>query len=205
MFDQLIARWWIVASRASSRGPLAYRAGRNARPATAVPLADGETPAGAGERWELCTRKESTRERWVMRSRILVGTLFLVAVLGAGTVATSGDSLASPVRQRAIAYLTEPTLIGSTIVRGPVVFTHDNARMARGEPCTTVYLFEPMKGSDEEIASFHCVPTLRKAVHKFTITTRPNPALGYGCVMTEYQFAGDSEGHGVPPPVTYAH
>jgi len=139
-----------------------------------------------------------------MRSRILVGTLFLVALLGAGTVASSGDGLA-PVRQRAIVYLTEPTLIGSTIVQGPVLFTHDNAKMARGEPCTTVYLFEPTKGRAEEIASFHCIPTPRKVVHTFTITTRPNTTLGYGCVLTEYQFAGDAEGHGVPPPVADAH
>lgn len=137
------------------------------------------------------------KARWGMRSRILVGTLFLVGVLAAGTVATSGDGSA-PSRQSAIVYLTEPTLIGSMIVEGPVLFTHDNAKMARGEPCTAVYLLEPTKGPTEEIASFHCIPTPRKVVHKFTITTRPNAALGFGCVLTEFQFAGDSEGHGVP-------
>jgi hypothetical protein len=132
-----------------------------------------------------------------MRSRILVGTLFLVGVLAAGTVAVSGDGSAS-ARQSAIVYLTEPTLIGSTIVEGPVLFTHDNAKMARGEPCTTVNLLEPAKGPAEEIASFRCIPTPRKVVHKFTIMTRPNTALGFGCVLTEFQFAGDSEGHDVP-------
>ena len=132
-----------------------------------------------------------------MRSKILVGTLFLVGVLAAGTVVTSGD-VGSRRRQSAIVYLTEPTLIGSTIVQGPVVFTHDDAKMARGEPCTTVNLLEPGKGPGEEVASFHCIPTPRKVVHKFTITTRPNDALGFGCLLTEFQFAGDSEGHGVP-------
>jgi hypothetical protein len=112
-------------------------------------------------------------------------------------VVTSGDG-GSPTRQSAIVYLTEPTLIGSTIVEGPVVFTHDNAKMARGEPCTTVYLLEPPKGRAEEIASFHCIPTTRRVVHKFTTMTRPNIAAGFGCVLTEFQFAGDSEGHGVP-------
>ena len=132
-----------------------------------------------------------------MRSKILVGTLLLAGVLAVGTVVTNGY-VGSPARQSAITYLTEPTLIGSTIVQGPVVFTHDNAKMARGEPCTTVYLLEPTKGPGEEIASFHCIPTPRKVVHKFTITTRPNAALGFGCLLTEFQFAGDSEGHGVP-------
>ena len=131
-----------------------------------------------------------------MRSRILVGTLYFVGVF-AGAVVTSGG-VNAPSRQSAIVYLTDPTLIGSTIVEGPVVFTHDNAKMARGEPCTTVNLLEPAKGPAEEIASFHCIPTRRTVVHKFTITTRPNTALGFGCVLTEFQFAGDSEGHGVP-------
>ena len=118
-------------------------------------------------------------------------------MLATGTVAISGDGVARR-RQSAIVYLTEPTLIGSTIVEGPVLFTHDNAKMARGEPCTTIYLFERTKGPAEEIAWFHCITTPRKVVHKFTITTQPNAALGLGCLLTEFQFAGDSEGHGVP-------
>ena len=134
-----------------------------------------------------------------MRSKILVGTLLLVGVLVPGTVATSRNT---PTRQSAVFYLTQPTLIGSTIVEGPVVFTHDEAKMARGEPCTTIYLLEPGKGPAEEVVSFHCIPTPRKVAHKFTVTTRPNEALGYGCVLTEYQFAGDSEGHGVPDSIS---
>jgi len=132
-----------------------------------------------------------------MRSRFFAGVLMFVLVLGAGAVATSGGRVA-PARQWAVVYLTEPTLVGSTIVQGPVLFTHDDAKMARGEPCTTVHLFEPSKGPVEEIAAFHCIPTSRAVVRKFTIRTRPNDDLGLGCVLTEYQFAGDTEGHGVP-------
>jgi hypothetical protein len=139
-----------------------------------------------------------------MRFGILVGTFFLVGALAAGTVATSGDRMTRG-RQQAVVYLTEPTLIGSTIVEGPVLFTHDDAKLARGEPCTSVYLFEPGHGPAEEIASFHCIPKLRSVVLKFTIRTQPNEVLGLGCVLTEYQFAGDSEGHGVPAPIVYAN
>ena len=139
-----------------------------------------------------------------MRSRILVGTLFLIGAFVAGTVTTSGDGLARG-RQEEVVYLTEPTLIGSTIVWGPVLFVHDDGRMARGEPCTKIYLFEPGKGPAEEITSFHCIPALRKVVRKFTVTTRPNEALGFGCVLIEYQFAGDTEGHGVPAPAAYVN
>jgi hypothetical protein len=132
-----------------------------------------------------------------MRSRILVGACFLVGVLAVGTIATSGDTFAS-ARQWDTAYLAEPTMIGSTVVQGPVLFIHDEAKMARGEPCTTVQLFDPQKGPGEVIAAFHCIPTPRKIAPRFTITTRPNTELGFGCILTEYQFAGDTEAHGVP-------
>jgi len=131
-----------------------------------------------------------------MRSTILVGTLLLVGVSAPGMVTVSGDGVGG--RQSAIVYLTQPTLIGSTIVEGPVLFTHDEAKMARGEPCTTIYLFDPRTGPAEEITSFHCIPKYRHVAHKFILTTQPNAALGFGCVLTEFQFAGDSEGHAVP-------
>jgi hypothetical protein len=134
-----------------------------------------------------------------MRSRVAVTIWLLVGVLGVGAVATGRT--AAGRRQWAVMYLQEPTLIGSTIVEGPVLFTHDEAKMARGEPCTTVQLFEPGKGPGEEIATFHCVPVSRNVVRTFTVRTRPNAELGFGCVLTEYQFAGDNEGHGVPAPV----
>jgi len=132
-----------------------------------------------------------------MRSRSAACVLMLAFVLAAGTLA-SGGSRNRPVRQWAIAYLAQPTLVGNTIVQGPVLFTHDDARMARGEPCTTVQLFEPGAGPLEEVAAFHCIPTPRPTVTTFTIRTRPNDELGFGCILTEYQFAGDGEGHGVP-------
>jgi hypothetical protein len=134
-----------------------------------------------------------------MRKSRLVVVSVLLFILGAAVLATSGGT--GPVRQWAVVYLEEPTLIGSTIVQGPVLFTHDDAKMARGEPCTTVQLFEPGKGPTESIASFHCIPRSRPVVNRFTLRTRPNLEDGIGCVLTEYQFAGDSEGHGVPTAV----
>lgn len=132
-----------------------------------------------------------------MRYRISVSLVVLALVLVAGM----RPAHSTAARQQAVTYLTEPTLIGSTIVQGPVLFTHDETKMARGEPCTTVYLIEPGKGPVGVVASFHCIPTRRAAVGKFTVRTRPNEALGFGCVLTEYQFAGDTEAHGVPMPV----
>jgi len=131
-----------------------------------------------------------------MRSRVRRVMLIVVAVLATAAAATSGDG--PNHRQWAAVYLSEPTMVGATIVQGPVVFVHDESRMARGEPCTSVLLFEPGKGPTEEVAAFHCVPERRPVVHRFTLTTRPNVELGFGCVLIEYQFAGDAEGHGVP-------
>lgn len=130
----------------------------------------------------------------ITRSRWLVGASLMIAGLG---IAASGENL-KPLRQTAVVYLTEPTLIGSTIVQGPVLFTHDDKRMIKGEPCTRVYLFEPGRGPAEELTAFHCIPTARHLVDKFTIRTVPNDAVGFGCILTEYQFAGDWEAHGVP-------
>lgn len=130
-----------------------------------------------------------------MRSRSLVG-LLLVGALAAPATASRGSGVVA--RQWAAVYLAEPTMIGSTIVQGPVLFVHDDVRMARGEPCTTVHLFDPARGPIEEVAAFHCIPMRRPMATRFVVTTRPNSELGYGCVLTEYQFAGDTEGHGVP-------
>ena len=152
---------------------------------------DEHLASGAGDR---VTTKEGQ-----MRSRILVAAFLVVGVLAGGAVTTSAYRKSSPPRW-AVVNLSEPTLIGSTIVQGPVLFTHDDSRMTRGEPCTTVQLFDPATGSLEQIAAFHCIPTYRGTAGTFTVRTRPNQAWGYGCVLTEFQFAGDAEGHGVPAP-----
>ena len=106
-----------------------------------------------------------------MRTRMLFGVVLFSAALGSGVLAT-GDSDRGISRQSAVVYIAEPTLIGSTIVQGPVLFTHDAGKMARGEPCTSVRLFEPGSGPREEIAAFHCIPRPGRAAHRFTLTTR---------------------------------
>ena len=129
---------------------------------------------------------------------------FIALAFGVSSVALVANS-GHAVRRSAVVFLASPTLIGSTIVQGPVQFTHDEERMSRGEPCTTVRLYEPGRGPLEEIASFRCFPRKAEAPHRFTIRTEPNMELGYGCVLTEYQFAGDSEAHGVPAKRVNGH
>lgn len=132
-----------------------------------------------------------------MRSRIIVGSLLLLGVLAAGTVATTGDGVAPP-RQWVITTFTDPVLVTDQILMGPYLVVHDDARMERGEPCTSFYRFDPVKGPQEEVVSFHCTPAYRKLADKTTFTqTEKMVSLGIARV-TEYQFAGDCEAHGIP-------
>ena len=132
-----------------------------------------------------------------MRAHTLIGVVLLAAGLGSATL-TAGGHGHGAARQWAVVYLAEPTLIGSTFVQGPVLFTHDAQKMARGEPCTSVQLFEPHRGPFEEVAAFHCIPRPGKVSTRFLLTTRAGASPGFGCVLTAYQFAGDPEVHGVP-------
>ena len=132
-----------------------------------------------------------------MRSRIIVGSLLLLGVLAAGTVATTGDGVAPP-RQWAIATFTDPVMVTDQILMGPYLIVHDDAKMERGEPCTSFYRFDPAKGPREEVVSFHCTPATRKAADTLTLTQSEfKTAIGIAR-LTEYQFAGDCEGHGIP-------
>jgi hypothetical protein len=125
-----------------------------------------------------------------MRSRIIVASLIVVAGLTVARVT------AQPAVKWAAVNLSDTTWIAGAFVSGPVIFVHDDARMARGEPCTSVHRFEPGKGPGEELVAFHCKPRWGKSVDKFTTAISHSPD-GPG-VLTEYQFAGDEEAHIVP-------
>ena len=127
-----------------------------------------------------------------MRSRLIVGSLLVIGVLGISAVRTS----TAPAVKWAAVNLKETVLIAGSYVSGPVVFVHDDARMARGEPCTSVYRYDAAKGVGEEIVAFHCKPRWGKAAKTFTQSTKNKP--DGPPVLTEYQFAGDEESHEVP-------
>ncbi len=108
---------------------------------------------------------------------------------------TASASLARD-KQWAIVNFVNAVRVGKAYVSGPVLIVHDDARMARGEPCTTFYRFIPGSGPREELLSFHCKP--RRAVPTET-TTFASVTLDAGVKqLTEYQMAGDAEAHGIP-------
>ena len=129
-----------------------------------------------------------------MRSPIIVGSLVFIASVSFGIAAKR--TAADPALKWAAVNLKHTTVIAGAFVSGPVVFVHDDARMARGEPCTSVHRFDPAKGPGEELVGFHCKPRWTKAPGTFTTATTARP--DGPPVMTEYQFAGDEEAHGVP-------
>ena len=127
-----------------------------------------------------------------MRSRLIAGSLLVFASL----TLLAPRIVAAPAVKWAAVNLTDTVLIAGAFVSGPVVFVHDDARMARGEPCTSVHRFVPDKGLGEELVAFHCKPRWGKAPGAFTKSTKRVP--DGPAVLTEYQFAGDEEAHLVP-------
>lgn len=126
-----------------------------------------------------------------MRPRLIVGSLVLL-----GIAIAASRTAADPALKWAIVNLQDTTVIAGAFVSGPVVFVHDDAKMARGEPCTSVHEFDKEKGAGKAIVSFHCTPRWTTAPGRFTQATTTQ--LNGPVVMTEYQFAGDPEAHGIP-------
>lgn len=130
-----------------------------------------------------------------MKSRILVSALAVVALLTISGIASSGDA-AGPARRWAIVTFSDPVQLGDQFLMGTYLFVHDDGKMAKGEACTSIYKFDPARGPREQVIAFHCVPANRDVCGATRITLRDRgldiPRL------VEYQFAGDTEGHGVP-------
>lgn len=129
-----------------------------------------------------------------MKLRVVVSLFVLLGALTAGTFATSGDGVA-PKKQWVLVNFDKPTVVGNTILMGPYLIVHDDDKMARGEPCTSIYRFDPKKGPQEEAVAFHCIPRQRPLTETLKLTVGGGTEVRD---LKEYQFAGDTEGHGVP-------
>jgi len=135
------------------------------------------------------------RQEGFMRARIIVGVVFVVALLCVGTfVSRAGDRAGQ--RQWTVVNFMNPVQVKDRVVMGPVLIVHDDAKMAHGEACTSFYRFDTAKGPQEEIVSFHCQPEA-KAVAQQTTFTYTRGELGCEKLVS-YQIAGDAEAHGVP-------
>ena len=125
-----------------------------------------------------------------MRTKYLIGAVLVVGALAASTLG------AVPTKRSAAVRFLKPTIVAGAFVLGTVVFEHDDAKMARGEPCTTVYRYKSESEVGEPIVSFMCIPRERPVATKFEATIRQ--AVSWPDRLTEYQIAGEHEGHGIP-------
>lgn len=155
-----------------------------------------------------------------MRFRIIGSAIVLVGLVGIGTLGARGtvcsgaldlccvenhaccgggtsDCCVKPSeKQSSIVNFVDTVLVHKKFIAGPVLIVHDEAKMARGEPCTTFYRFDPADGPKEELVSFHCTPRRGDQVSKTTLSiVSDEPGVRR---LTEYQIAGDTEAHGVP-------
>ena len=122
---------------------------------------------------------------------LMVGLLFAVTLSSSSSVA----SKAAPAKkQRAVTTFATPVKLQGVMLKGEYLLVHDDAAMANGETCTFVY-----KGTVETpsnlVVKFACTPVPRAKVGSFTVRT--NEVAGIS-VLTEFQFAGETESHRVP-------
>jgi hypothetical protein len=140
------------------------------------------------------------KDRLVEKEIIMKSVLFFLAVLCAVTLSSSSapsamnaDNIAK--KERAVMSFERPLQLMDVTLKGEYLFVHDDAAMARGDACTSVY-----KGNAENpaklVATFHCIPAPRDKVATFTVRTLLTPSGQ--TELTEFQFAGSSETHLVP-------
>jgi hypothetical protein len=127
--------------------------------------------------------------------RVVVVSVLVAGALAPGTPAITRDR--TPGQQSAMVRFEHLTCVAGEMLIGSYVIVHDKDKMARGEPCTALYRAGGRMGPLDQVVSFHCIPRERKVVSSSTTTIGMNPVLGVDTLI-EYQFAGDSEGHGVP-------
>src|SRR5438552_16287502 len=96
----------------------------------------------------------------------LLGILSGIVAVAVITFGAAG-SQAAPSRQMARVFLESPTQINGYLVQGAVVIVHDEVRMAAGEACTSVYLYDPGKGPGKLLPTFMCTRGPGEPLEKF--------------------------------------
>ena len=125
-----------------------------------------------------------------MQSKLFIGAALVISVLAASTLE------AVPTRRAAAVRFLKPTAIAGAFVLGTVVIEHDDEKMARGEPCTTVYRYKSDAEYGDPIVSFMCTPEHRPLAEKFEATLVKT--VSWPDRLLEFQLPGEREGHGVP-------
>ncbi len=132
--------------------------------------------------------------------------LLMILILGATTLIVSAlasfATAAPPGKDIEVANIPDKTKLLKATLQGKYIFVHDEAKMAKGEPCLYVYEYaedqagRPEVKPEKLVVSFHCQPIQRDKVTQIVLT--------YGMLspdlfeLREIQFPGSTEGHRVP-------
>ena len=129
--------------------------------------------------------------------------VFLSVAIGAlmiGSVAWTSTAATDIQKRKAVMNFDNPVKVQGVVLQGKYLFVHDDAAMKRGDACTRIYKGDA-EIADKLVTSFHCIPTARAKVTHFTVRSiETSPGV---VEMREFQFVGETEGHGVPAaPIT---
>lgn len=135
-----------------------------------------------------------------MKSFLLFIALLCAVTLSSSSAPSVSNAANAVKKERAVMTFNQPVNLMGVTLKGEYLFVHDDEAMARGEACTFVY-----KGIAEIpaklVVSFHCTPAARAKVASFTVRTLLTSPEQYE-QLREFQFAGSSEAHVVPVPVS---
>lgn len=132
-----------------------------------------------------------------MHSKLLVGGLLMLSLVAARPAQAQTTEAAAGARKWAVIKINDPVKVGRRVLMGTYLVIHDDAKMAKGEPCTTIYRFDPKAGPKEQVVAFMCVPKNVLTQSTTTLAVVTDPVLGIASLQG-YQFAADPELHGVP-------
>jgi len=133
-------------------------------------------------------------------SKRSIGFVILAAAAINAATALTATGARPPVQASRVTF-NGVTLVCGHYLMGDYIVVHDDNQMAAGEACTTFYRLRPGKAAVAEVL-FHCIPRQRAPVAQTTITTVPTGGVStttHAVELLEFQIAGDSEAHGVPP------
>ena len=130
-----------------------------------------------------------------MKSFLLFIGLLCALTLSSNLAPSVTSAANAAKKEKAVMKFDRPVILMSVALKGEYLFVHDDEAMARGEACTYVYK-GVAENSRKLVISFHCLPLERAKVATFTTRSITTAA---GQELREYQFAGSTESHLVPP------
>jgi hypothetical protein len=103
----------------------------------------------------------------------------------------------NPQREEAVVEFTETVKLQGVLLRGQYLIFHDDAKMAAGEPCLSIYTMKAGK-RDKLVISLHCEPVEREMTAQFTVKLSPRSSANALREVLEIQFAGIAKAHRIP-------